>query len=35
MQRCFALRWAKRAENSRVVAFTPQGEGEFRRMFGA
>ena len=33
MQRCFTLRWARRAENSRVVAFTPQGEREFRRLF--
>jgi DNA-binding transcriptional ArsR family regulator len=35
IQRCFALRWAKRAGNSRVVAFTPHGEREFRRMIGA
>jgi DNA-binding transcriptional ArsR family regulator len=35
MQRCFALRWARRVENSRVVAFTPRGEREFRRVFGA
>jgi hypothetical protein len=34
MQRCFALRWAKRSANSRVVAFTPHGEREFRRMIG-
>ena len=32
MQRCFALRWARRVANSRVVAFTAQGEREFRRM---
>ena len=32
LQRCFTSRWAKRAKNSRVVAFTPQGEREFRRM---
>jgi DNA-binding transcriptional ArsR family regulator len=35
MQRCFELRWAKRVANSRVVAFTRQGEGEFRRMVSA
>ena len=32
MQRCFALRWGKRVANSRVVAFTPHGEREFRKM---
>jgi hypothetical protein len=32
MQRCFALRWARRVANSRVVAFTAQGEREFRRL---
>jgi len=35
MQRCFTLRWARRVENSRVVVFTPRGEGEFRRMLRA
>ena len=35
MQHCFAQRWAKRVANSRVVAFTRQGEGEFRRMVDA
>jgi DNA-binding transcriptional ArsR family regulator len=35
LQRCFALRWARRVGTSRVVAFTPQGEREFRRMLGA
>jgi len=33
VQRCFTLRWARRAANSRVIAFTPQGEREFRRLF--
>jgi len=32
MQHCFTLRWARRVANSRVVAFTPHGEREFRRM---
>jgi hypothetical protein len=32
MQHCFTLRWARRVASSRVVAFTPQGEREFRRM---
>jgi DNA-binding transcriptional ArsR family regulator len=31
-QRCFTLRWAKRVPGSRVVAFTPQGERQFRGM---
>jgi DNA-binding transcriptional ArsR family regulator len=35
MQHCFALRWAKRVANSRVVAFTPHGERELRRMISA
>ncbi len=35
MQHCFALRWAKRVANSRVVAFTPHGERELRRMVSA
>lgn len=35
MQHCFAMRWAKRVENSRVVAFTPLGERELRMMISA
>jgi hypothetical protein len=35
MQHCFTTRWAKRSANSRVVAFTRRGEGEFRRMIDA
>jgi len=35
MEHCFAQRWARRAENSRVVAFTSHGEREFRRMVGS
>jgi len=35
MQHCFALRWAKRVANSRVVAFTSHGERELRRMVSA
>jgi len=34
MQRCFTLRWARRVADTRVVAFTPQGERAFRRMVG-
>ena len=32
MQHCFTLRWARRTSDSRMVAFTPKGEREFRRM---
>jgi DNA-binding transcriptional ArsR family regulator len=35
MQHCFDLRWARRVANSRVVAFTPLGERELRRMISA
>jgi hypothetical protein len=35
MQHCFDLRWARREANSRVVAFTPRGERELRRMISA
>jgi DNA-binding transcriptional ArsR family regulator len=31
--RCFRLRWARRARDSRVVRFTPHGEKSFREMF--
>jgi len=34
IQRCFTKRWASRVEGSRVVAFTPHGEREFRRLVG-
>jgi len=33
--RCFRLRWARRAPDSRVVRFTPQGERQFRALFAA
>jgi len=35
MQHCFDSRWARRVANSRVVAFTPHGERELRRMVSA
>jgi DNA-binding transcriptional ArsR family regulator len=35
LQHCFDLRWARRVANSRVVAFTPHGERELRRMVSA
>jgi len=35
MQHCFDSRWARRVANSRVVAFTPLGERELRRMISA
>lgn len=33
LQRCYALGWARREKDSRVVAFTPRGEREFRERF--
>jgi len=33
IERCFRLRWARRAPDSRVVKFTPQGEHQFRALF--
>ena len=35
VERCFRLRWARRAPDSRVVRFTPQGERQFRALFAA
>ena len=35
LDRCLALRWARRARDSRVIAFTPHGEREFRARFSA
>lgn len=35
LQRLFALRWAKRATDSRVISFTPQGEQAFDALFAA
>jgi DNA-binding transcriptional ArsR family regulator len=32
---CFAKRWARRAPDSRIVRFTPQGERQFRALFTA
>jgi DNA-binding transcriptional ArsR family regulator len=34
LQRLFALRWARRVEGSRVVAFTPPGERAFQALLG-
>lgn len=34
LERCFALRWAKREKGSRVVTFSPAGEDALRRAFG-
>ena len=34
LQRMFALGWARRVKDSRVVAFTPPGEVALRRRFG-
>jgi DNA-binding transcriptional ArsR family regulator len=33
LRRCYALGWARREKDSRVVAFTPRGEREFRERF--
>ena len=33
LQRCYDLGWARREKDSRVVAFTPRGEREFRERF--
>jgi len=33
VQRCFKLKWARRARDSRIVAFTPLGERRFRELF--
>ncbi|MCE9659806.1 MAG: helix-turn-helix domain-containing protein [Burkholderiales bacterium] len=35
LQRLFALRWARRVEGSRVVAFTPPGERAFAALLAA
>ena len=35
LARVFELRWASRAKDSRVVAFTPRGEAAFRARVGA
>lgn len=35
LRRMFALGWAKRAKNSRVVTFTPGGEAALKRQFFA
>ena len=35
LARLYALRWAKRAPDSRVVAFTPRGEQQWRAAFAA
>jgi DNA-binding transcriptional ArsR family regulator len=34
LQHCYAKRWARRIEGSRVVAFTPSGERSLRELFG-
>ena len=33
LDRCYEKGWARRRKGSRVVDFTPRGEGEFRRLF--
>lgn len=33
LKRCYDLGWARREKDSRVVAFTPRGEREFRERF--
>jgi DNA-binding transcriptional ArsR family regulator len=33
LQRCYGLGWARREKDSRVVAFNPRGEREFRERF--
>lgn len=33
LNRCYELGWARRAKNSRVVAFSPTGERAFRQRF--
>jgi DNA-binding transcriptional ArsR family regulator len=35
LERLFALGWARRAKDSRVVGFTPKGELAFRALFAA
>jgi DNA-binding transcriptional ArsR family regulator len=35
LQRFYDLRWARRASGSRIVEFTPSGEREFAKLFGA
>lgn len=34
LSRLFALKWARREPNSRIVSFTPKGEREFASLFG-
>jgi DNA-binding transcriptional ArsR family regulator len=33
LERFYALKWARRARDSRAVIFTPAGEGKFNRLF--
>jgi hypothetical protein len=33
LERLSALKWARRARDSRAVIFTPAGEGKFNRLF--
>ena len=35
LERLFALGWARRAKDSRVISFTPKGELAFRALFAA
>jgi DNA-binding transcriptional ArsR family regulator len=35
IERCFRLRWAQRARDSRIVRFSPHGERQFRALFTA
>jgi DNA-binding transcriptional ArsR family regulator len=35
IERCFRLRWARHARDSRIVRFTPHGERQFRALFTA
>ena len=34
LDRLYELKWAKRRTGSRVVAFTPKGETQFKELFG-
>jgi len=34
LARCYAVGWARRRADSRIVDFTAAGESEFRRAFG-
>jgi hypothetical protein len=33
LERIYALKWARRARDSRAVIFTPDGEAKFKRLF--